>query len=94
MLDDLGTSDIGLNPGFVSFHVRFGMFAQEIFRFGPIYFPTTYQSPYPESKGIILASAEKIIEFVTDKNNSIKKCLFSQFSHINSVIIVNINGTK
>jgi len=94
ILVDPGTSYIGLNPGFVSFHVRFGMFAQEIFRFGPIYFPTTYQCPYHESKEIILAVVEKTIEFVTDKNNSIKKCLFSQFSHITSIIIVNINGTK
>jgi len=88
MLDDPGTSYIGLNPGFVSFHVRFGMFAQEIFRFGPIYFPTTYQCPYHESKEIILAIVEKTIEFVTDKNKSIKKVLlltiFSYYQHYHS----------
>ncbi|TFG70749.1 MAG: hypothetical protein E4H27_05625 [Anaerolineales bacterium] len=42
---------VGLNPEFIGFQARFGLFAQEIFRFGPSYFPTTYRSPYPDYPG-------------------------------------------
>jgi len=42
---------VGLNPEFIGFQARFGLFAQEMFRFGPSCFPTTYQSPYPDYPG-------------------------------------------
>lgn len=42
---------VGLNPEFIGFQARFGLFAQEMFRFGPSFFPTTYQSPYPDYPG-------------------------------------------
>ena len=42
---------VGLNPEFIGFQSRFGLFAQEMFRFGPSCFPTTYQSPYPDYPG-------------------------------------------
>jgi 4-amino-4-deoxy-L-arabinose transferase-like glycosyltransferase len=42
---------VGLNPEFIGFQSRFGLFAQEMFRFGPSYFPTTYQNPYPDYPG-------------------------------------------
>jgi hypothetical protein len=42
---------VGLNSEFIGFQARFGLFAQEMFRFGPSCFPTTYQSPYPDYPG-------------------------------------------
>jgi len=42
---------VGLNPEFIGFQSRFGLFAQEMLRFGPSCFPTTYQSPYPDYSG-------------------------------------------
>jgi hypothetical protein len=74
---------VSLNPEFIGFQARFGLSAQEMFRFGPGCFPTTYESPYPERKGIIHADTkfewalvdgkikfhamEKIIELFTDR---------------------------
>jgi len=37
-----------LTPEFVGFHARFAMFAQEMLRNGPTFFPTTYHRPYPD----------------------------------------------
>ncbi|OGT11965.1 MAG: hypothetical protein A2X77_04160 [Gammaproteobacteria bacterium GWE2_42_36] len=39
---------IGLNPEFIAFETRFALFAQEMFRHGITFFPTTYQGPYPD----------------------------------------------
>jgi 4-amino-4-deoxy-L-arabinose transferase-like glycosyltransferase len=35
-------------PEFTGFQARFGLFAQEMFRCGPSWFPTTYHAPYPD----------------------------------------------
>jgi 4-amino-4-deoxy-L-arabinose transferase-like glycosyltransferase len=35
-------------PEFTGFQARFGLFAQEMFRYGPSWFPTTYHAPYPD----------------------------------------------
>ena len=37
-----------LSPELVGLQVRFGLFAQEMLRQGPTFFPTTYHSPYPD----------------------------------------------
>jgi hypothetical protein len=42
---------VGLNPEFTGFQARFGLFAREMFRFGPSYFPTTYRNPYADYPG-------------------------------------------
>ena len=42
---------IGLSPEFIGFDCRFGMFAQEMLRNGPTFFPTTYGRPYPDYPG-------------------------------------------
>ena len=42
---------VGLNPEFIGFQSHFGLFAQEMFRYGPSFFPTTYQNPYPDYPG-------------------------------------------
>ncbi|MDO8302356.1 MAG: hypothetical protein Q7T18_03850, partial [Sedimentisphaerales bacterium] len=39
---------IGLSPEFIGFDCRFAMFAQEMLRNGPTFFPTTYGQPYPD----------------------------------------------
>jgi len=39
---------IGLSPEFVGFQSRFALFAQEMLRYGPTCFPTTYRIPYPD----------------------------------------------
>jgi 4-amino-4-deoxy-L-arabinose transferase-like glycosyltransferase len=39
---------IGLSPEFVGFQNRFALFAQEMLRYGPTYFPTTYRTAYPD----------------------------------------------
>jgi 4-amino-4-deoxy-L-arabinose transferase-like glycosyltransferase len=39
---------IGLGPEFLGLDARFGMFAQEMLRNGPAFFPTTYGRPYPD----------------------------------------------
>ncbi len=39
---------LGLTPEFVGFQARFAMFAQEMLRNGPTFFPTTYHRPYPD----------------------------------------------
>lgn len=38
----------GLTPEFIGLQARFGMFAQEMLRDGPTFFPTTYHKPYPD----------------------------------------------
>ena len=35
-------------PEFVNFNARFALFAQEMLRNGPTFFPTTYNTPYPD----------------------------------------------
>jgi len=35
-------------PEFINFNARFALFAQEMFRNGPTFFPTTYNTPYPD----------------------------------------------
>ncbi len=42
---------VGLNPEFIGFDCRFAMFAQEMLRNGPTFFPTTYDQPYPDYPG-------------------------------------------
>jgi len=37
-----------LKPEFTGIQARFALFAQEMFRYGPTFFPTTYQIPYPD----------------------------------------------
>jgi len=37
-----------LTPEFIRLQARFALFAQEMFRNGPTFFPTTYQIPYPD----------------------------------------------
>ena len=39
---------VGLNPEFIGFQTRFALFAQEMLRYGPTFFPTTYRVPYPD----------------------------------------------
>ena len=39
---------IGLSPEFIGFDCRFAVFAQEMLRNGPKFFPTTYDQPYPD----------------------------------------------
>ena len=38
----------GLGPEFISMQARFALFAQEMLRYGPSFFPTTYGLPYPD----------------------------------------------
>ena len=40
-----------LPPEFIRFQARFGLFAREMFRHGPSFFPTTYRVPYPDYPG-------------------------------------------
>ncbi len=42
---------IGLSPEFIGFDCRFAVFAQEMLRDGPTFFPTTYGQPYPDYPG-------------------------------------------
>ena len=42
---------IGLNPEFIGYDCRFAVFAQEMLRNGPTFFPTTYDQPYPDYTG-------------------------------------------
>jgi 4-amino-4-deoxy-L-arabinose transferase-like glycosyltransferase len=42
---------IGLSPEITGFDCRFAMFAQEMLRNGPTFFPTTYDHPYPDYPG-------------------------------------------
>lgn len=42
---------IGLNSEFIGPQARYGMFAQEMFRDGLSFFPTTYRNPYPDYPG-------------------------------------------
>lgn len=42
---------IGLSPEFTGFDCRFAVFAQEMLRNGPTFFPTTYGQPYPDYPG-------------------------------------------
>ena len=42
---------IGLRQEFVGFDCRFAVFAQEMLRNGPTFFPTTYGRPYPDYPG-------------------------------------------
>ena len=42
---------IGLNPEFIGYDCRFAVFAQEMLRNGPTFFPTTYGQPYPDYPG-------------------------------------------
>ena len=37
-----------LTPEFIGFQTRFALFAQEMLRNGPSFFPTTYDTPYPD----------------------------------------------
>jgi 4-amino-4-deoxy-L-arabinose transferase-like glycosyltransferase len=39
---------IALSPEFVGFQNRFVLFAQEMLRYGPTFFPTTYRTAYPD----------------------------------------------
>lgn len=39
---------VGLCPEFLGLDARFGLFAQEMLRNGPTFFPTTYGQPYPD----------------------------------------------
>jgi 4-amino-4-deoxy-L-arabinose transferase-like glycosyltransferase len=41
-------SMLALTPEFIAFQARFAMFAQEMLRNGPSFFPTTYDRPYPD----------------------------------------------
>jgi len=38
-------------PEFIGFNARFALFAQEMLRNGPTFFPTTYGTPYPDYPG-------------------------------------------
>ena len=42
---------VGLSPEIIGFDCRFAMFAQEMLRNGPTFFPTTYGQPYPDYPG-------------------------------------------
>ena len=42
---------LGPSPEFIGFQTRFALFAQEMFRNGPTWFPTTYGRPYPDYPG-------------------------------------------
>jgi 4-amino-4-deoxy-L-arabinose transferase-like glycosyltransferase len=42
---------IGLSPEFIGFDCRFAVFAQEMLRNGPTFFPTTYGNAYPDYHG-------------------------------------------
>jgi len=42
---------IGLSPEFIGFDCRFVVFAKEMMRNGPTFFPTTYGQPYPDYPG-------------------------------------------
>ena len=42
---------VSLSPDIVGFDSRFAMFAQEMLRNGPSFFPTTYDQPYPDYPG-------------------------------------------
>ena len=42
---------IGLRPEFIGFDCRFVVFAKEMLRNGPTFFPTTYGQPYPDYPG-------------------------------------------
>src|SRR5262245_54807897 len=44
----LAAFTIGLAPEFISFQTRFAVFAQNMLRDGPSYFPTLYGVPYPD----------------------------------------------
>ncbi len=39
---------VALTPEFTGYEARFVLFAQEMLRYGPTFFPTTYQIPYPD----------------------------------------------
>jgi hypothetical protein len=39
---------VALQSEFISIQARFILFAQEMLRYGPTFFPTTYQVPYPD----------------------------------------------
>jgi 4-amino-4-deoxy-L-arabinose transferase-like glycosyltransferase len=39
---------VALKPEFISIQARFALFAQEMLRYGPTFFPTTYKIPYPD----------------------------------------------
>jgi len=39
---------VALKPEFIGIQARFALFAQEMLRYGPTFFPTTYQIPYPD----------------------------------------------
>ena len=41
----------GLPAEFMSLDARFALFAQEMLRNGPTFFPTTYGNPYPDYPG-------------------------------------------
>jgi 4-amino-4-deoxy-L-arabinose transferase-like glycosyltransferase len=43
---------VGLSPEIIGFDCRFAMFAQEMLRNGPTFFPTTYGQPYPDYPGL------------------------------------------
>jgi len=42
---------LGPSPEFIGFQTRFALFAQEMLRNGPTWFPTTYGGPYPDYPG-------------------------------------------
>ncbi len=44
----IGIFTIAINGEFVSAQARFAFFAQEMLRNGPSFFPTTYDTPYPD----------------------------------------------
>ncbi len=39
---------VGLSPEFIGSQTRYALFAQEMLQYGPSFFPTTYQMPYPD----------------------------------------------
>jgi 4-amino-4-deoxy-L-arabinose transferase-like glycosyltransferase len=41
----------GLAPEFIGFDARFALFAQEMLRKGPTFFPTVFHTPYPDYPG-------------------------------------------
>jgi len=43
---------MGLSPEFVAFQTRFAVFAQNMLREGPSFFPTLYGQPYPDYPGL------------------------------------------
>ncbi|MEN6427883.1 MAG: glycosyltransferase family 39 protein [Phycisphaerales bacterium] len=43
---------LALAPEFISFDARFALFAQEMLRKGPSFFPTTYGTPYPDYQAV------------------------------------------